>query len=193
MPKYWSEKDLELAQAGDRAAIGRICKGMEGAVVKTATNFSVAFPVLEFDDLIQAGYLAVLKCIRGFNPKRKTAKFSSYCYSAILNAARTMAKKESNRAAREVAIGDWRWEGQSVDATDAANLGLYAKGDRGQIELASNLAQEEALVVYLRLRPLLQDKPMTPWLVVGKKLPGKSLEELRSLYESAIDKIVEAN
>lgn len=76
---------IDGAVLGDKDAQWKVCKGMQGAIKKLAESFCKQRPDLDMDDLIQEGYLCVLRCCDGYVSKDRKAKFSTYAFRAILN------------------------------------------------------------------------------------------------------------
>ncbi len=81
VPKEDTYALIERAQAGDEAAKAEICRQNTGLVKKIALKFST--PEYETDDLIQIGYMGLLKAVYKFKPEFDVM-FSTYAVPMIM-------------------------------------------------------------------------------------------------------------
>lgn len=76
---------INKAKAGSKIAIGDIVESLHPIMLSLAYKNNSMFRHVEVSDLLQESFLAVLKAIGKFRPRRKV-KFSTYAFSAIRNA-----------------------------------------------------------------------------------------------------------
>lgn len=75
------EKLVKLAKSGDSQAVTMVIKKYEGLIVKEAGKYRI--PGYEFEDLVQYGYMTVIKCIRMYD--LDACRFNGYVISGIRN------------------------------------------------------------------------------------------------------------
>lgn len=117
---------IDDAAAGDRAAQWKVCKSMQGAVKKLATSFCQQRPDIDIDDMIQEGYLCVLRCVAGYVSKDRKAKFSTYAYRAILNTFIRFADRSYRHRIIICGIGKCSIDEEGSVAAEAYGAGLSA-------------------------------------------------------------------
>ena len=73
------EELVRKAKAGDEAAIGEVINKYKYLIIKEASRYRI--PSYEFEDLVQQGYLSVIKAIAMY--KLGSNSFSGYCINSI--------------------------------------------------------------------------------------------------------------
>ncbi|WBW96784.1 sigma-70 family RNA polymerase sigma factor [Oceanirhabdus sp. W0125-5] len=85
---------LERAKNGEEEALGEIIELFKGYIIKEALRYKI--PSMEFDDIVQYGYLTVLKCIKSY--KLESNSFYGYVIRGIKNNFNYMVRKhKTNR------------------------------------------------------------------------------------------------
>lgn len=79
-----NEELVELYQLGSKAALERIVENNKGLVHKLAGHYIKVCSKVEFDDLLQSGYVGLIKAVKKYksNIERPT-KFSTYAFMLV--------------------------------------------------------------------------------------------------------------
>jgi RNA polymerase sigma factor (sigma-70 family) len=118
-----ANKDLAEAKAGSKEAMDKVFEQYLGLVKHLANKYAKKRD--DFDDLVQAGSIAVLKAVEGFDPAK--GKFTTYAWQAISREMQDFGTKQkkhkSNQAEdedEEVEAVDRREEqpGESMDRSE---------------------------------------------------------------------------
>ncbi|MCM1989530.1 sigma-70 family RNA polymerase sigma factor [Oceanirhabdus seepicola] len=80
---------LERAKSGDKKAVSEIIDLFNGYIIKEALRYKI--PSMELEDLVQYGYLTVLKCIKSY--KLGSNSFYGYVIMGIKNNFNYMVRK----------------------------------------------------------------------------------------------------
>lgn len=170
---------LAKAQDGDREAAGEVCARMEGAIKSVAVAFAKQYAALDLDDLIQEGYLAVLRALKRYDPSIGRARFSSYAVEAVFNIFRRRALQERRRTAREAA----------TDPDDMADVpGRVWPATPIDPEDIKRLPRNEAMAIVVRLGPILEGRAARGWSVVAKRL-NLPMDEAMALFDRGINRL----
>lgn len=82
------EELVKRAKSGDKSAAGEIIKKFNYFVIKQAGKYQI--PSYSFEDLVQHGYLSVIKSIHLY--KEGKSSFTTYCTNAVVNNFNTLLK-----------------------------------------------------------------------------------------------------
>lgn len=80
---------LEKAKNGDKESISKIIELFNGYIIKEALRYKI--PSMEIEDLVQYGYLTILKCIKSY--KLGSNSFYGYVLMGIKNNFNYMMRK----------------------------------------------------------------------------------------------------
>lgn len=75
------EELVKRAKDEDISAVNEIIEKFKYFIIKQASKYQI--PSYNFDDLVQHGYLSVIKSVKLYNIKKKA--FTTYCTNAIIN------------------------------------------------------------------------------------------------------------
>ena len=75
------EKLVKRAKNGDRAAMDEIIEKFRYFVIKQSGKYKI--PSYDFEDLVQHGYLSIIKAVKLYKPGRSS--FTTYCTNAVIN------------------------------------------------------------------------------------------------------------
>lgn len=201
-PTYDPESDIEAAKAGDRAAQGRITSHMTGACKQTARAYSKKYQYLGYDDLVQEGYMAVLRAVKKWDRARDT-KFTTYAFQAIRNRAWIMARRtkflhqlvDSRVGIAGDVAGQNGLVGGSVDARVVLEgLAVDHRGDSAEkaVEKFAGLSADHCRVLLARLQPVMEGRPARAWAIVGR-IEGLPASRCRELYAEAVELVRKAH
>jgi RNA polymerase sporulation-specific sigma factor len=84
------ESLVEKAKDGDRSALMDIIERYKFLIVKLASNYHI--PAYEFEDLVQQGYLSVIRAVKLYNLGSNT--FNGYCINSIKTNFKALLKGE---------------------------------------------------------------------------------------------------
>lgn len=188
-----TEDMLAKAKLGDRDCCGQICKMMEPAIRTIVVRACKSYPHLDMDDLIQVGYLTVLKAIRRFDPDRKTAAFSSYAYESVLNKVRSAIAVESKHHGPQLGLSEDGVRAKlpqrvPIDGVELSAIEEPSQWVGADTEFFGRLSQLEAKIVALRLWGPMSGKRPTSWADIAKEV-GVTRADCESIYMDAIEKI----
>lgn len=82
------ESLVEKAKNGDRIALMDIIERYKFLIIRLASNYYI--PSYEFDDLVQQGYLSVIKAVELYNLGSNT--FDGYCINSIRTNFKSLLK-----------------------------------------------------------------------------------------------------
>ncbi|WPC42772.1 sigma-70 family RNA polymerase sigma factor [Clostridium sp. JS66] len=82
------EELVKEAKSGDRAAVDEIIGKFKYFVIKQASKYSI--PSYDFEDLVQHGYLSIIKSVHLYNTGR--GSFTTYCTNAVINNFKALLK-----------------------------------------------------------------------------------------------------
>ena len=80
---------IERAKSGDKNAVNEIIDLFNGYIIKEALRYKI--PSMEFEDVVQYGYLTILKCIKSY--KLGSNSFYGYVIMGIKNNFNYMVRK----------------------------------------------------------------------------------------------------
>ncbi len=195
---------IDGAVLGDKAMQWKVCKGMQGAIKKLANSFCKQRPDLDIDDLLQEGYIVVLRCCDGYVKKDRKALFSTYAFRAILNSF----IRFSDRAWRQRMYSPW--QGKYVASSEENEPGMMVEdgmahedsdgnttepGESAEARsrealdemLGLGFTEREIHVMMARDGGRLGDKALLTFEQIGEIL-GISKKASQEAYESAIMK-----
>ena len=75
------EELLKSARSGDENSMNEIIKKFTYFIIKKASKYKI--PSFEFEDLVQQGYLSVIKAVKLY--KMGSGSFTTYCTNSIVN------------------------------------------------------------------------------------------------------------
>ncbi|MBV7271626.1 sigma-70 family RNA polymerase sigma factor [Clostridiaceae bacterium UIB06] len=84
------EELIKRAKGGDSSAVDEIIQKFSCFVIKQAAKYRI--PSYEFDDLVQHGYLSIIRAIHLY--KMGNCSFTTYCNSAVINNFKALLKGE---------------------------------------------------------------------------------------------------
>jgi DNA-directed RNA polymerase specialized sigma24 family protein len=189
---YEPEQDVEAAKGGDREAQGRIVWHMTGAVKQIARHYASRYRFLAYDDLVQEGHMAVLRCTKRWRFGEGT-KFSTYAYQAIRNRAWILAKRTRVLLQLEEPGGKSheRWAG-SIEGSLEEIAEDRSGGRATAVEVFRGLGWDRCRVLLARLRPVLEGRKPRPWATIARmeNIPAR---QCRALFAEAVAMVREAH
>lgn len=84
------EELVKRAKNEDRVAVEEIIGKFKYFVIKQASKYSI--PSYDFEDLVQHGYLSIIKSIHLYNTGR--GSFTTYCTNAVINNFKALLKRQ---------------------------------------------------------------------------------------------------
>lgn len=82
------EELVKRAKNDDSEALAEILSRFRYFIIKYAARYNI--PSCDFEDLVQHGYLSVIKAVRMYNLEKKS--FTTYCNSAVINNFNSLLK-----------------------------------------------------------------------------------------------------
>lgn len=195
---YDPESDVGAARRGDREATGRILSHMTAACKDVASYYTQRFSHLNFDDIVQEGYLAVMRAIKRWDKDRE-AKFTTYAFQAIRNRAWIMARRtpvlsqlvDGGRAGGPAARSH---DGSIVDSRVVLEeLAVDKSGESDwAAEAFGGLSFDHCRVLHTRLNPLIEGRKVRSWRVVSQ-IENIPIARCKALFAEAVEIIREAH
>lgn len=162
---------VKAVQAGDNAAAEEILVAMEPLVLKMAKHYGNP-GTFEFDDLLQAGRIAIYEAILGYVPSKSNgASLATYCYRPI----RWGMLQELHRSPGDSVLDNALTIGQTYDHENGGWIGENIPDRSKERRLESEALRERRQAVLDRL--FLIDNEMTRQ-VVFRRLHGESYAEI---------------
>ncbi|WP_341429634.1 sigma-70 family RNA polymerase sigma factor [Clostridium magnum] len=84
------EELIKRAKGGDSTAVNEIIEKFKCFIIKQAAKYRI--PSYDFDDLVQHGYLSVIKAVNLYKTGR--GSFTTYCTNAVINNFKALLKGE---------------------------------------------------------------------------------------------------
>lgn len=84
------EELVKRAKAGDEKAMIDLLEKFKFFIYKQGGKYKI--PSYDFEDLVQHGYLSVIKAVKLYNPERKS--FTTYCNNSVINNFNALLKGE---------------------------------------------------------------------------------------------------